>query len=407
MEEGYKPCPYCAEPIRIEARLCKHCNRKLSQPTPVWRWVLYGILGAAALSLFFYSLGRAPEADRQNQELVETMAKMRVPGVPDNKQGIARSHLEPAARTMSPGEIFEANSGSVVLLESYNEDNQLVATGSGFCVGDSIVATNYHVIRGATRLVARGKDSIKYEGSEVESFDPEHDLAIVKFSGLHLKPLPMADSRALKRGDHVTAIGAPLGIQNTLSDGIVTNLLSVGGVNVIQTSAPISQGSSGGPLFDDHGAVLGITAASNPRGELVNFAVSSLHLRQVLDHPAPVSFPDFLARTRVVVPVLRGSTTVPPGKARQYPFSVPPNQTFVIEGAFTISGGLANDVNWRLVQVLPSGQSVDVIPMARYSAQSALKRNLQTGNYVLILDNGFSLFFGRTITGEVSLTYFR
>jgi S1-C subfamily serine protease len=65
-------------------------------------------------------------------------------------------------RTMSPSEIFDANSGSVVLLENYNEDNQLVATGSGFCVGDSLIATNYHVIRGATRLVAKGKDSTSH-----------------------------------------------------------------------------------------------------------------------------------------------------------------------------------------------------------------------------------------------------
>lgn len=77
MEEGYKPCPYCAEPIRAEAKYCKHCSRKLPQPTPVWRWVVLGTLGAAALSLFFYNLGRAPQADRQNQKLVEEMAKSR------------------------------------------------------------------------------------------------------------------------------------------------------------------------------------------------------------------------------------------------------------------------------------------------------------------------------------------
>lgn len=74
MEEGYKSCPHCAEPIRIEAKYCKHCHRKLPQPTPVLRWVLYSILGAAALSFFLYNVVRSPEIDRQNQRLVQEMA---------------------------------------------------------------------------------------------------------------------------------------------------------------------------------------------------------------------------------------------------------------------------------------------------------------------------------------------
>jgi S1-C subfamily serine protease len=217
----------------------------------------------------------------------------------------------------------------------------------------------------------------------------------------------LADATGLKRGDHVVAIGAPLAIQNTLSDGIVTNLLAIGDVNVIQTSAPISHGSSGGPLFDDRGAVLGITSATNPSGELVNFAISSLYLRQLLQNLAPVGIADFLAQTKVVVPILRGSVSVLPRKAIQFQFSVPPNQAAVIEGAFSISGGAGNDIYWRLVQVPPSGQPVETIPMARYSSQSAIKRNLQTGSYALIFDNGFSMFSGKTITGNVSLTYFR
>jgi hypothetical protein len=309
--------------------------------------------------------------------------------------------------TMTPAMIFDVNSGSVVLLENYNDDNQLVATGSGFCVGDSLIATNYHVVRGATRLVAKGKDSTRYDGSEIESYDLVHDLAIVKFNSLHLKPLPLADSTALKRGDHVTAIGSPLAIQNTLSDGIVTNLLFINGFDIIQISAPISHGSSGGPLFDDHGAVLGITAAINPNGELVNFAVSSAHLQQLLDHPAPVGFSDFLAQTRVVLPVVSGSTMVPHRMATQFKFTVPPNRTAVIEGTVNISGGFGNDIAWRLDQVPSGGQPIPVTPMASCSSQCAIKQSLQAGDYALFFDNGSSPIFGRTITGDVSLKYFR
>jgi serine protease Do len=197
--------------------------------------------------------------------------------------------LEPTAPlTLSPQQIFVAYAGSVVLIQNYSEDNQLAATGSGFCVGDSLVATNYHVIRGATRLVAEGKDSTTYEASEIESYDSHSDLAVVRFENSNLKAIPLGDPTGLKQGDHVTAIGPPLGIQNTVSDGIVSNMIMIDGINIIQTWAPISHGSSGGPLFDDQGRVIGITAATRPEGELVNFAISAVHLKTLLGNLSPV-----------------------------------------------------------------------------------------------------------------------
>jgi hypothetical protein len=406
MEEGYKPCPHCAEPIRIEAKYCKHCSRKIPQPTPVWRWVLFGILGAAALSLFFFNLGRRPESDRQNQKAVESMARMRVPGLPDNKQGISVSQLEPpTARTMSPKDIFDAYSGSVVLLQNYTDDNQLAATGSGFCVGDSLIATNYHVLRGATRLVAKAQDSMTFEGSEIESYDPQSDLAVVKFENLHLKEIPFGDPTGLKQGDHVTAIGAPLGIQNTLSDGMVTNLLANGGL--IQTSAPISHGSSGGPLLDDHGRVIGITAAMRPEGELVNFAVSVVYLQRLLGSPSPVDFSQFLMQTRIETSILQTSVSVPHGRIVTLPFTLPANHVAVIQGSFSIYGGRENDINWGLAQTLPNGQGSLVIPLTRSSGTAAIKQRLQAGNYALVFDNRFSAFSSKTVTGSIALIDFK
>ena len=408
MEEGYKPCPFCAEPIRIEAKYCKHCSRKLPQPTPRWRWVVLGVVGTAVLCLFFYNLGRAPEVDRQNQKLATDLGRMRVPGVPDNKQGIAQSQLEPAASpTMSPQQIFDAYSGSVVLIQNYSDDNQLAATGSGFCVGDSLVATNYHVIRGATRLVAEGKNSISFEASEIECYDPQSDLAVVRFQNLNLKTIPLGDPAAIKRGDHVTAIGSPLGIQNTLSDGIVSNLVMSGGINVIQTSAPISHGSSGGPLFNDQGRVVGITAATRPEGELVNFAVSAVYLKTLLGNLSPAQLSQFLAQTRVETPVLQGSVSVPHGRLLPLAFKVPANHVAVIQGSFNINGGAGNDINWALVQAFPNGGGTQVIPSARYSGSVAIHRRLPAGNYALVFDNRFSAFSSKTVTGTVSLIDFR
>ena len=408
MEEGYKPCPHCAEPIRIEAKYCKHCSRKLPQPTPPWRWVILGVVGVAGLCLFFYNLGRAPEVDRQNQKVAADIARMRVPGVPDNKQGIAQSQLEPAAHlTMSPQQIFDAYSGLVVLIQNYGDDNQLAATGIGFCVGDSLVATNYHVIRGAFRLVAQGKNSTTFEASEIESYDPQSDLAVVRFANLNLKAVPLGDPTAVKQGDHVTAIGSPLGIQNTLSDGIVSNLVISGRINVIQTSAPISHGSSGGPLFNDEGQVIAVTAATRPAGELVNFAVSAVYLKNLLGNPSPVQLSQFLTQTRVETPVLQGSLSVPHGRLVPLPFKVSANHVAAIQGSFSISGGAGNDINWALIQALPNGRGSQVIPMARYSGSAPINRRLPAGEYALVFDNRFSAFSSKTVTGTVSLIDFR
>jgi len=365
-----------------------------------------GIFGAAALGLFFFNLGRAPEADSQNEKFVEEVATRRYPGIPDNKQGMAVSQLEPSGvPPMSPKDIFDTYSGSVVLLQNYNDENQLAATGSGFCIGDSLIATNYHVLRGAARLVAKAQDSTTFEGSEIESYDPQSDLAVVKFENLHLKAIPFGDPTGLKQGDHVTAIGSPLGIQNTLSDGMVTNLLANGGL--IQTSAPISHGSSGGPLLDDHGRVIGITSATRPEGELVNFAISVAYLQRLLGNPSPVEFSQFLTQTRVETPILQSSVSVPHGQIVTLPFTVPANQMAVIQGSFSINGGAGNDISWGLVQGLPNRQINQVIPLARYSGNGEIHQRLPAGDYALVLDNRFSAFSSKTVTGNIALIAFK
>jgi S1-C subfamily serine protease len=319
---------------------------------------------------------------------------------------------------LSAGEIFETYSDSVVLLENYDEDNQLALTGSGFCVGESLVATNYHVVRGAARLLAKDKDATRYEASEVQSYDIGSDLAIIEFANLHLKPLVLGDSTTLKRGDHVTVIGAPLGIQNTLSDGITTNLAMVGGVNMIQTSAPISHGSSGGPLFDDRGRVIGVASAMKPGGELVNFAIPSVTLQQLLRKPTPLELSQVLAQTRIVSQILQGDSTVE-GTVVRLAFSVPldpeyPDREAVVQGNFDAGP----EYRWALIQTVPNGQTVEVTPVRACSYQSSIRQSLPAGDYAFVFDNvsarrGYLMLglpqmqLGTKIAGNITLTYFR
>jgi serine protease Do len=101
----------------------------------------------------------------------------------------------------------------------------------------------------------------------------EHDLAALRITGVSLPSVHLGTSAAIKTGDHVTVLGAPLGLESTLSDGIVSAVREAGSLRIFQTSAPISHGSSGGPLFDDYGSVVAIAVATIESGENLNFAV--------------------------------------------------------------------------------------------------------------------------------------
>src|SRR5262249_56160735 len=103
----------------------------------------------------------------------------------------------------------------------------------------------------------------------VIGFDPHRDVAVIKANNLRVKSLTLGNSENVQIGDKVIAIGSPLAIQNTLSDGLVSGVRN----GLIQTSTPISPGSSGGPLFNTHRAVVGIAVAEVTGAQKINFPV--------------------------------------------------------------------------------------------------------------------------------------
>lgn len=98
--------------------------------------------------------------------------------------------------------------------------------------------------------------------------DTSHDIAVLKVSGKNLPALSLADSNGISAGDHVVAIGSPLGLENSVSDGIVSGFREDGkGRNWLQTSAPVSHGNSGGPLLTMDGKVVGVVTWKATEGE--------------------------------------------------------------------------------------------------------------------------------------------
>ncbi len=177
---------------------------------------------------------------------------------------------------------IEAAAKSVLMLEIYDESDELVATGSGFVAFDSkTLVTNYHVLEDGDLIVGYSDDGDKYMLDRVLIADEARDVAIIGFSEpTELVPLTFNADGVLKRAQTVVAIGSPIGITNTVSIGNISALYDEGGVSQIQFTAPISPGSSGGALFDDDGEVIGITSATYLYAQNINIAV---HAGEVID----------------------------------------------------------------------------------------------------------------------------
>ena len=165
--------------------------------------------------------------------------------------------------------------------------------GSGFFVGDGLIVTNYHVIEDATRGTAKlvgAEQTHDIEG--YIAIDKDHDLAILKVANLYAPPLPLGDSDTIQIGEVVYAVGNPRGLEGTFSDGIISNIQSDGnsGIRgeVIQMTAPISQGSSGGAVLNSNGKVIGIAASIRRDGQNLNFAIPVNYLKALLDRAGPL-----------------------------------------------------------------------------------------------------------------------
>jgi serine protease Do len=157
-----------------------------------------------------------------------------------------------SASALTPAQIAQIAIPSVVLIRSPT------GLGTGFVAapGGKIV-TNFHVIRGATQASIVTSDRVEHTDVEVIALDETHDLAVLRIGAPSLKPLVLADSSRAEAGEHIVAIGNPLGLGNTVSDGLLSAVRELPQLSVLQISAPISPGSSGGPVFDDHGEVVG------------------------------------------------------------------------------------------------------------------------------------------------------
>ena len=156
------------------------------------------------------------------------------------------------------------------------DDDKPISRGSGFLVrSDGAIVTNYHVIATGNLAVVKFADGTISPVDGVLATDKVHDLAIIKIHGKTFPTLALGDSDQIQVGEEVVAIGNPLGLELTVSNGILSGIRSdeKGEDKLLQITAPISRGSSGGPLFNMFGEVIGINAMFLEGGESLNFAI--------------------------------------------------------------------------------------------------------------------------------------
>lgn len=171
----------------------------------------------------------------------------------------------------SPQELYKRLSLSVFVVEALDANGAVVATGSAVSIAPSEVVTNRHVIEEGVSWRLR-RASLTWLLA-ITHLDPDHDLCQLKAEGLATRPVPLRSSDSLAVGERVFAIGAPEGLELTMSEGLVSGLREYQNAHLIQTSAPISPGSSGGGLFDAHGSLIGITTFFFKEGQNLNFAL--------------------------------------------------------------------------------------------------------------------------------------
>lgn len=132
--------------------------------------------------------------------------------------------------------------------------------------------TNLHVIEGDTTAVVAPADGDKYDSVTVAGVDMRRDLVLLRVAGFNMPTVEIGDSDRVRVGDRVYTIGAPEGLELSLSDGLLSAVRDSGdGYKVIQTTAAISHGSSGGELFDEEGALIAVTTFKIRDGESLNF----------------------------------------------------------------------------------------------------------------------------------------
>jgi S1-C subfamily serine protease len=200
-----------------------------------------------------------------------------------------------AAESIGLEDLVARTSGAVVMVEAGS------SRGTGFFVRPDLIVTNDHVIAGASTVTVRLHDG-SARSARVERTVADVDLALLRTSTPSATVLPLGQVAAVRTGQEVIAIGSALGLQNTVTRGIVSARRQAGSIVLLQTDAAINPGNSGGPLLDRQGVVVGVTTLKmGGQAEGLGFAVAADHVAALVE-----------GRSSALVATAAGPAAAPP-----------------------------------------------------------------------------------------------
>lgn len=187
------------------------------------------------------------------------------------------------ATAQTPQQIAQKAFRSTVLLVMEDKNGQPLSLGSGFFVKQGQIATNLHVVEGSTRGYAKlvGKET-KFNIEGYTAIDEKRDLIILKVTAFGTETISLGNSDLVQVGETVYAVGNPRGLEGTFSQGIISSIRPVGSDKLIQMTAPLSPGSSGGPVLNRIGEVIGVSVLTIRDGQNLNFSIPSNYLKTLI-----------------------------------------------------------------------------------------------------------------------------
>ena len=254
---------------------------------PVWKNKYVLTAGALVLAFIAFWLARSPPRPEPRivaQRELQPEAPARAPAPAPAPALVARSAEE----------LFANLSRSTASITAYDVSGRAVGLGSGVVTGIGTVITNCHVATAGGSLTV--KVGTEQFSASVEVADEEYDLCRLSVTGLTAPAVAIGTADSLTTGQKVYAIGAPQGLDLTISDGIVSGMRDLPQGRVIQTTAPISPGSSGGPLFDAYGRLVGIMTFQHRSGQNLNFAVPADWIANIRSRSATNPLTDAMSK---------------------------------------------------------------------------------------------------------------
>src|SRR5258705_8299049 len=211
---------------------------------------------------------------------------------------------------------------AIVEILTYDQQNRLLKTGTGFFIStDGLLLTNYHVISGGSSIMAKTPTGAVYFLKSVLSASKTYDVAELQFLATDVPYLSLGSSSSAVEGQRVLVIGNPEGLEGTVSDGIISAFRD--NRSMIQITAPISLGSSGSPVLDESGQVLGIAELIFKEGQNLNFAISSESIRDAIAKSAVVTpNPSVSAATLAPSPIVVATPTPSVAASTQRPTAI-------------------------------------------------------------------------------------